>query len=402
MNINNINSNNNKQIIVQTDPLKAIFDKADNANDLQSAFTLFKRLKFPVAGSTVERQNALYNHLIHLLVVHKHYDKAVEVFHKGLAEGLMINQNSLLKLCHMAGENAAYRDILSEATNLDNTDPKFDVTKCMNAFAHVMSIHEPEEAHKVYKVMLERGMVPDDKTYKILWAATTENLRQPIEDVVTRYCVNYFANRQLVNYSPSTRISADKIKRIQESRVAGSHTIKTDAAAFRLWQNVDNKVRYDANNKDHVPDLHWIRTINRKLGGDNGGVLRSGDVRVTAGGRNEYEYAPPARVADEMNTFVDWLQYSLKECDAGRRNPIVVAARAFQRLVSIHAFCDRNGRTSRLVMDYVLIRYKLPPAAIGDDVCLAQFSLNGHGKTPSEAVRAVLGGVQRSYAILNG
>jgi len=85
--------------------------------------------------------------------------------------------------------------------------------------------------------------------------------------------------------------------------------------------------------------------------------------------------------------------------------PIELAARTYQRLVSVHPFPDGNGRTSRLVMDYVLRSNGLPPAAL-DDVNVAAFGLErvagiqGLSTTPTEAVTKVTEGVERSLELL--
>lgn len=87
-------------------------------------------------------------------------------------------------------------------------------------------------------------------------------------------------------------------------------------------------------------------------------------------------------------------------------NPIVLAAKSYQQMVSIHPFTDGNGRTCRLVMDYVLMRAGLPPAALGPNVNVALFGDQScdhppPAKNPTIAVEAVLAGVVAAYAIIN-
>jgi Fic family protein len=48
-------------------------------------------------------------------------------------------------------------------------------------------------------------------------------------------------------------------------------------------------------------------------------------------------------------------------------NPIEVATRAHRWFIGIHPFGDANGRTSRLIHDYILRRAGLPPALASND-----------------------------------
>lgn len=63
------------------------------------------------------------------------------------------------------------------------------------------------------------------------------------------------------------------------------------------------------------------------------------------------------------------LDAALKRIDdrlAAGEDPVVIAADAQREVVSIHPFFDGNGRTSRLVMDYVLERAGLSPSVVRD------------------------------------
>lgn len=52
--------------------------------------------------------------------------------------------------------------------------------------------------------------------------------------------------------------------------------------------------------------------------------------------------------------------------DKGVANPVEVAARATQKLISIHPFSDANGRTGQFVMNFILQRAGLPPATLSN------------------------------------
>jgi len=64
------------------------------------------------------------------------------------------------------------------------------------------------------------------------------------------------------------------------------------------------------------------------------------------------------KVPSLMKDFMRWLQSIQGE------HPIKIAADAHYKLVSIHPWIDGNGRTSRLLMDLILIQHGYPPALI--------------------------------------
>ncbi len=64
-----------------------------------------------------------------------------------------------------------------------------------------------------------------------------------------------------------------------------------------------------------------------------------------------------------MEDFLEFYRYQEK-----RLHPIILAAEVHERLVSIHPFIDGNGRTARLLMNFVLLRNGYPRVNIkGDD-----------------------------------
>jgi Fic family protein len=64
------------------------------------------------------------------------------------------------------------------------------------------------------------------------------------------------------------------------------------------------------------------------------------------------------KVPSLMKDFMRWLQSIQGEY------PVKIAADAHYKLVSIHPWIDGNGRTSRLLMDLILIQHGYPPAII--------------------------------------
>lgn len=70
----------------------------------------------------------------------------------------------------------------------------------------------------------------------------------------------------------------------------------------------------------------------------------------------------PYMVAKEMEDFYIWY-----ETNKNKLHPIILAAEMHERLVTIHPFIDGNGRTSRLVMNLILLQHGFVIANIKGD-----------------------------------
>ena len=72
-----------------------------------------------------------------------------------------------------------------------------------------------------------------------------------------------------------------------------------------------------------------------------------------------FEYASPADTPILMSELIDW--YRTEEHHI---HPVTLAAMFHYKFVRIHPFDDGNGRVSRLLMNYVLYKFDLPPVII--------------------------------------
>jgi Fic family protein len=70
---------------------------------------------------------------------------------------------------------------------------------------------------------------------------------------------------------------------------------------------------------------------------------------------------PPHLVESLMNEFIEWLNSNqlFKEL-----HPVEIAALAHYKFVYIHPFYDGNGRTSRILMNLILMKTGYPPVII--------------------------------------
>jgi Fic family protein len=72
-----------------------------------------------------------------------------------------------------------------------------------------------------------------------------------------------------------------------------------------------------------------------------------------------FHYASPIDTPIKMQELIDWYR-----SEEGSIHPVTLAAMLHYKFVSIHPFDDGNGRISRLLVNYVLIRNGLPPVVI--------------------------------------
>jgi Fic family protein/DNA-binding XRE family transcriptional regulator len=100
-------------------------------------------------------------------------------------------------------------------------------------------------------------------------------------------------------------------------------------------------------NEREVLSIHNL--ILRGIQPEDAGRYRKVQVMIQG---NSHMPPQPFLVAKEMEDFFIWY-----ETNKSTLHPIVLAAEMHERLVTIHPFIDGNGRTSRLVMNLVLLQH---------------------------------------------
>ncbi|HBP23645.1 MAG TPA: hypothetical protein DEA08_38445, partial [Planctomycetes bacterium] len=150
-----------------------------------------------------------------------------------------------------------------------------------------------------------------------------------------------------------------------------------------------------------------LQEINRVLGtglqhnGRPPGTIRANaGENITAGGR--FHYVPGRYVGEAMQQFTQWYEAS----KAAGMAPAELAGKAYMRLVSIHPFWDANGRSTRMLMDWVLRSHGLPSVAL-QDVMVAVFGQRPVSGVPAEkavieVTKALEKTLQDRLAVLEG
>ena len=110
------------------------------------------------------------------------------------------------------------------------------------------------------------------------------------------------------------------------------------------------------NGKHHTMSEHLIRSMHQLIMQETdkewAGVYRNANVIISGAG-----YIPPdaLEVAHKMKQLVDWVKGNKSNLHI-----IELAALLHHKLVFIHPFFDGNGRTSRIIMNLLLMQYGFP------------------------------------------
>ena len=111
-------------------------------------------------------------------------------------------------------------------------------------------------------------------------------------------------------------------------------------------------------NKRSLLDIH--RLVLKSIDNENAGRYRSIGVRISGS-----EHLPPDAllIPELMDDYFEFYHQN-----KAVMHPVILAAEMHERLVSIHPFVDGNGRTARLVMNFVLLKHGYTIAILKGDL----------------------------------
>lgn len=117
-----------------------------------------------------------------------------------------------------------------------------------------------------------------------------------------------------------------------------------------------------ANDKNNITErdvLQIHRLILQGINNENAGRYRNVQVLISGA-----KHVPPQPylVQKEMESLFIWYNENKDNL-----HPIVLSAEMHERLVTIHPFIDGNGRTSRLLMNLILLQNRFPIAILKGD-----------------------------------
>jgi len=256
----------------------------------------------------------------------------------------------------------------------------------------------------------ESGSIQHD----ILLGARAYMRREPDPSVVAGLTPSWqkieSKSKSIGSITPERKAEVDQMRMEVSGTASGLSPRRSGspAQAVENWKVADELIAEWAKAKEpitleRIKELNWVLGDQLPNNGGTPGQFRSLGQDVAAGGQFSKLYVPGQFAEEEMYRFMKWYEQAEK---AGLP-PIQLAAQSYQKLVSIHPFMDGNGRTTRMVMDWILQKHGLPPATlVGEEEVnvavfgLQAFSAEGILKSPPEAaIRAVTSGVERTIRI---
>jgi Fic family protein len=112
-----------------------------------------------------------------------------------------------------------------------------------------------------------------------------------------------------------------------------------------------------------IRNIH--RAILRGIDDEVAGKYRTVQVEVTG---SHFRPPGPERVSSMMDEFCRWLEpHTLPPNASPSVDPLILSCAAHAWFVYIHPFADGNGRTARILMNLLLMRYGYPIAVITKD-----------------------------------
>ena len=159
----------------------------------------------------------------------------------------------------------------------------------------------------------------------------------------------------------NTLTSSETAMVVEKGLTIGGKTVQEHLEAINHAHAFDYMVSLAKKNKSELT-LREILSIHKlvlsNIHDEHAGVLRKIAVKISG---SSVKLTDPIHVPDEMESFMKWLTTTTD-------HPVLIAAQAHLKLVTIHPFFDGNGRTARLLMNLLLMQAGYPPAIISPTI----------------------------------
>lgn len=131
--------------------------------------------------------------------------------------------------------------------------------------------------------------------------------------------------------------------------------------AFKYAYKCAKKDRYKDISKQDLIDM--IMHVNALLSGNECGRFRT-EQRYVKGGGTGANWMPvsPDKISEKIDALCEW---AVDPKQSGMLHPIEKAAIFHAEFERIHPFADGNGRTGRIISNYILMKNEIPTVSIG-------------------------------------
>jgi Fic/DOC family len=200
------------------------------------------------------------------------------------------------------------------------------------------------------------------------------------------------ANRLNLNGPSPLARSINEAIELPRMRLASSHYPQrvgqqSAVQAIDNWRSAEatvlNAVRSGTPiTAENIKALNSVFGINQRTPVVRGVAQQFGEYRtvpMTPSSFPNREYLPPESIGRAMGDFERWYA----RAESSGMHPVQIAAQAYARLSSIHPFPDANGRTARLVMNWILRSHNLPSAALDPQHIDRMLDVQGSSVVPN-------------------
>ena len=269
-----------------------------------------------------------------------------------------------LRISKRKGEKIVSKDIAYLGSTIDEVKKALDslkykdkirkAYKTINYFLESNQYLEKAKALKLKKDTFLKEKTDEVEACKMHYSAVFEKLDELTKkETFKNYAVEFAYN--------TTSIEGNTIN-LEETRNLLNDGITPKDKTLREIYDLQNteKVFSDLlgvelnNSLTHelIIEIHGklLENIDARRG------YRNVDVRVV---RSNFDATPGKYVKTDMNLLLDWYNKNKDKV-----HPIVLAIIFHHKFEKIHPFMDGNGRTGRMIMNYILMSNTFPPMII--------------------------------------
>ncbi len=134
--------------------------------------------------------------------------------------------------------------------------------------------------------------------------------------------------------------------------------INHQEAIYYIRDLADNNIEIS---EREIKNIHAI--ILKSIQNMEAGAYRKSQVYINLQDGSKHEFPQPFMLDNLMQDFLKFFNDN-----KGNLHPVEMATQLHQKLVNIHPFIDGNGRTSRLLMNLLLIQNGYPIAIINSEM----------------------------------
>lgn len=217
---------------------------------------------------------------------------------------------------------------------------------------------------EIEKDALKKGLMKPISQHKYLSDTETEKL-QDLKEVFNKWYgkldateIKKYEEDFIVRFTyNSNAIEGNRLSLRETSMILTENIIPSGSTPNDYNEVINSKECYEfirnytgEFNQKFLLKIHGLLTKNTNC--KIVGSYRNHDVRISGS-----DWIPPSnkKIKVEMRKLFQWY-YSVKK----NLHPVELGAILHNKLVRVHPFSDGNGRTSRVVMNWILMKNKFP------------------------------------------